>query len=77
MVPDHRLIKHSLNWLFIGLFVALVAWGIFNVDYLAALANVLLAMTAIVLLNIVLYPSVLPLRDWIDKRFPKPHAAYR
>ena len=77
MVPDHRLIKHSLNWVFIGLFVALVAWGIFDVDYVAALVNVVLAMTAIVLLKIVLYPGVLPLRDWIDRRFPKPHAAYR
>jgi branched-chain amino acid transport system permease protein len=77
LVPNHRLIKNILNWLFIALFVAWVAWGVFDVDYIAALVNIVLAMTAIVVLKIALYPGVLPLRDWVDKRFPKPLAAYR
>lgn len=76
LLPDHRLIKRALNWTFIGLFVSWVAWGVFDADYLAALVNVVLAMAAKVGLEYALYPRVLPLRDRIDRRFPKPHAAY-
>lgn len=76
LVPDHRLLKHILNWLFIALFLAWVAWGVFDVGFLLATVNVVLAMTLKVCLERFLYPSVLPLRDWIDRRFPKPFAAY-
>ena len=76
MVPNHRLVKHALNWLFIALFLAWVVWGVFDVDFVPALLNVVLAMIAKVALENLLYPSVLPLRDWIDRRFLKPHAAY-
>ena len=75
--PDHRLPKRVLNWLFIGLFVAWVAWGVFGVDYLVALAIIWLAMAAKVAIEHLAYPHVLPLRQRIDKRFPKPFAAYR
>ncbi len=76
LLPDHRLIKRILNWTFTALFVAWVAWGVFDVDYLAAMANVVLALAAKVGLEYALYPRILPLRDRIDRRFPKPHAAY-
>jgi branched-chain amino acid transport system permease protein len=76
-VPDHRLIKRVLNWAFIGFFVAWVASGVFDVPYWAALAIIWLAMAAKVGLEILAYPRVLPLRQKIDQRYPKPHAAYR
>ncbi len=75
--PDHRLLKRSLNWLFIGLFVAWVAWGVFDVPYLTSLCIVWLAMAAKAGLEIAMYPRVLPLRQRIDRHFPKPFAAYR
>ena len=74
---DHRLLKRTLNWLFVGLFVAWVAWGVFDVPYLAALAIVWGAMALKVALELALYPHVLPLRERIDTRWPKPFAAYR
>ncbi len=76
-IPDHRLPKRILNWLFIGLFVAWVAWGVFDVPYAVGLAVVWLAMAAKAGLEWLMYPRVLPLRQRIDKRFPKPFAAYR
>jgi branched-chain amino acid transport system permease protein len=75
--PDHRLLKRALNWLFIGLFVAWVAWGVFDVNYFVGLCIVWLAMAAKAGLEVALYPHVLPLRQRIDRRFPKPFAAYR
>jgi branched-subunit amino acid ABC-type transport system permease component len=76
-VPDHRLPKRVLNWLFIGLFVAWVAARVFDVPYPVGLAIVWLAMAAKAALEVVAYPHVLPLRLRIDRRFPKPQAAYR
>jgi branched-chain amino acid transport system permease protein len=76
-MPDHRLPKRVLNWLFIGLFVAWVAWGVFDVPYLVALAIVWLAMASKVALEVMAYPHVLPLRQRIDRRFFKPFASYR
>jgi branched-chain amino acid transport system permease protein len=75
--PDHRLLKRMLNWLFIGLFVAWVAWGVFDVRFAVGLCIVWLAMAAKAGLEVALYPHVLPLRQHIDQRFPKPFAAYR
>ncbi len=77
LVPDHRLLKRALNWLFIGLFVGWVANGVFDVPYAAGLAIIWGAMAAKALLEQALYPHVLPLRARIDARFPKPFAAYR
>ena len=76
-MPDHRLPKRILNWLFVGLFVAWVASGVFDVPYLVGLAIVWLAMAAKAGLEVAAYPHVLTLRERIDKRFPKPFAAYR
>ncbi len=77
LVPDHRLLKRALNALFIGLFVAWVAWGVFDVPYEVGLALVWGAMALKALLEWIVYPHVLPLRQRIDARYPKPHAAYR
>ncbi len=77
LVPDHRLVKRALNYLFIGLFVAWVAYGVFDVPYGVGLAIIWGAMAAKALLEHALYPHVLPLRVRIDARFPKPFAAYR
>lgn len=76
-LADHRIVKRTLNWLFIGLFVGWVAWGVFDVAFAAALAIIWGALAAKVTLELALYPHVLPLRQRIDARFPKPFAAYR
>ncbi len=76
-LPDHRLIKRFLNWLFIGCFVGWVAWGVFDVPFWIAFAILWGAMAAKVALEWALYPHVLPLRQRIDARWPKPFAAYR
>ena len=77
LVPDHRILKRALNALFIGLFVAWVAWGVFDVDYLFALALIWLAMALKATMEWAIYPRILPLRQRIDTRYPKPFAAYR
>ena len=76
-VPDHRLPKRVLTGLFIGLFVAWVAARVFDVPYPVGVAVVWLAMAAKAALEVAAYPHVLPLRLRIDRRFPKPQAAYR
>jgi len=76
-MPDHRLIKRVLNWLFIGLFVAWVASGVFEVPYAVALVLIWLSMAAKVGLEVAAYPHLLALRQRIDKRYPKPFASYR
>lgn len=77
LVPDHRFLKRTLNTLFVGLFVAWVAWGVFDVPYPAGLGLVWASMALKALLEWAVYPHVLPLRHRIDARWPKPHAAYR
>ncbi len=77
LMPDHRLLKRTLNALFIGLFVAWVAWGVFDVPYVIGLALVWAAMALKAVIEWAVYPHVLPLRQRIDSKYPKPHAAYR
>lgn len=77
LVPDHRIVKRGLNALFIGLFVAWVAWGVFDVGYLAALVLIWLAMGLKAAIEWAIYPRILPLRQRIDTKYPKPFAAYR
>ncbi len=74
---DHRLLKRCLNVLFIGLFVAWIAWRVFDVPYLIGLGIVWSAIAIKWILEITLYPYVMPLRKRIDERWPKPFAAYR
>jgi hypothetical protein len=50
---------------------------VFDVPDPVGLAIVWLAMAAKAALEVVAYPHVLPLRLRIDRRFPKPQAAYR
>jgi hypothetical protein len=77
LMPDHRLIKRLLNWLFIGYFVAWIAHGVFDVEHSVALAIIWGAMLAKVLIEIASYRLMLPIRHRIDQRFPKPFASYR
>jgi branched-chain amino acid transport system permease protein len=77
LVPDHRLLKRVLNVGFIGCFVAWVAWGVFDVEYPVALTLIWGSIAIKALLEMLLYPAVLPLRNRIDERWPKPFAAYR
>lgn len=77
LMPDHRILKRALNVGFIGFFVAWVAWGVFDVEYVVALSLIWGSIALKVLLEVLLYPAVLPLRDRIDARWPKPFAAYR
>ncbi|MDI9348644.1 MAG: branched-chain amino acid ABC transporter permease [Candidatus Symbiobacter sp.] len=77
LIPDHRLIKRGLNWWFNGFFIAWVVWGVFEVEFAYGLALVWGAMSLKIISEKLLYPAVLPLRNAIDKKFPKPLAAYR
>jgi hypothetical protein len=77
LMPDHRLIKRILNWVFIGFFVAWIAHGVFDVDHATALSIIWGSMLAKVLIEIATYRLVLPIRQRIDQRFPKPFASYR
>ncbi|MFM1907831.1 MAG: hypothetical protein RLZZ591_1508 [Pseudomonadota bacterium] len=77
VMPDHRLLKRTLNLMFIGFFVAWVAWGVFEVDYVVALALIWGAIGLKKSLEMVLYPAILPWRQRVDARWPKPFAAYR
>jgi hypothetical protein len=77
LMPDHRIVKRALNMLFIGYFVGWVASGVFDVDYNIALAIIWSAIVISFLIELALYPAILPLRQRIDERYPKPFAAYR
>jgi branched-chain amino acid transport system permease protein len=74
---DHRFLKRCLNVLFIGLFVAWVALRVFDVPFPVGLAIIWAAIALKSLLEIALYPHVLPWRKRIDARWPKPFASYR
>ncbi len=77
LMPDHRLIKRSLSTLFIGIFVAWIAHRVFDVEFICALALIWLAVALKVAIEWAIYPRVLPLRQRIDRKYPKPFAAYR
>jgi branched-chain amino acid transport system permease protein len=76
ITPDHRLLKRVLNWLFIGAFVAWIAWGVFDVGYFTAWGICWAAMALKIAFDFWKYPHVLPFRQRIDMQFPKPFAAY-
>ncbi|MFY8191535.1 MAG: hypothetical protein ACOVKF_00205, partial [Limnohabitans sp.] len=65
------------NWVFIGYFVAWIAHGVFDVEHNVALSIIWGAMLAKVLIEIASYRLMLPIRQRIDQRFPKPFASYR
>jgi branched-chain amino acid transport system permease protein len=77
LIADHRLLKRLLNALFVGFFVAWVAWGVFDVGFTRGLCLIWAAMFVKALIEWMVYPSILPLRQHIDARYPKPFAAYR
>lgn len=77
ILPDHRILKRTLNVLFIGLFVGWVVWGVFDVDFMVALAVIWGAIAIRFLIELALYPTILPLRQKIDEKYPKPFASYR
>ncbi len=77
LLPDHRILKRALNVLFIGFFVGWVVWGVFDVDFLVALAVIWGSIAIRFLVELALYPAILPLRQKIDTKYPKPFAAYR
>lgn len=77
LVADHRILKRTLNVLFIGFFVGWVAWGVFDVDFTVAVAIIWAAIGIKFIIELLLYPAVLPLRQRIDARYPKPFASYR
>jgi branched-chain amino acid transport system permease protein len=77
LVADHRILKRTLNMLFIGFFVGWVAWGVFDVEYPVALTIIWSAIVIKFLIELALYPAVLTLRQRIDARYPKPFASYR
>lgn len=77
LLPDHRILKRTLNVLFIGFFIGWVVNGVFDVDYAVALAIIWGAIALRFLVELVMYPAILPLRQRIDEKYPKPFAAYR
>jgi hypothetical protein len=76
-IADHRILKRTLNVLFIGFFVGWVAWGVFDVDYAIAVSIIWSAIALKFCIELLLYPAILPLRHRLDARFPKPFASYR
>ena len=77
IMPDHRILKRALNVLFIGFFVGWVVNGVFNVDYTVALTIIWASIAIRFLIELLLYPAILPLRHKLDAKYPKPFAAYR
>ncbi len=77
LMPDHRILKRTLNMLFIGFFVGWVVHGVFDVDYNVAYAIIWSSIAIRFLIEVSLYPAILPLRKKIDEKYPKPFAAYR
>ena len=77
ILPDHRILKRTLNVLFIGYFVAWVANGVFDVEHNIALTLIWSSIALRFLIEVSLYPAILPLRKRIDERYPKPFASYR
>lgn len=77
LLPDHRILKRTLNVLFIGFFVGWVVQGVFDVDFMVALAVIWGSIAVRFLIELSLYPAILPLRQKIDEKYPKPFAAYR
>jgi branched-chain amino acid transport system permease protein len=77
LMPDHRVLKRTLNMAFVGFFVAWVANGVFDVAYEIALSIIWGSIAIRFLIEVLLYPAILPLRKKIDEKYPKPFAAYR
>lgn len=77
LLPDHRLLKRTLNVLFIGCFVGWVVWGVFDVEFSVALSILWASIALKFLIELSLYPAILPLRQKIDEKYPKPFASYR
>ncbi len=77
LLPDHRLLKRTLNVLFIGFFVGWVVWGVFDVEFSVALSIIWASIALKFLIELALYPAILPLRQKIDEKYPKPFASYR
>ncbi len=77
LMPDHRILKRTLNVLFIGFFVGWVVNGVFDVEYNVAFTIIWSAIAIRFLIELLLYPAILPLRKKIDEKYPKPFAAYR
>ncbi len=77
LMPDHRILKRALNVLFIGFFVGWVVNGVFDVEYGVAFTIIWSAIAIRFLIELLLYPAILPLRKKIDEKYPKPFAAYR
>jgi len=77
LMPDHKLVKRILNVGFIGFFVAWVCWGVFDVNFIVALSIIWGTLLLKKVLEMALYPSILPWRQRVDARWPKPFAAYR
>lgn len=76
-VADHRLLKRVLLWAFNAVFLAWVVGGVFEVPSTFAASLVVLSMGLKAALEVALYPAVLPWRQAIDRRWPKPFASYR
>jgi hypothetical protein len=77
LMPDHRILKRTLNVLFIGYFVGWVVNGVFDVDYTVALTIIWSSIAIRFLIQLLMHPAILPLRQKIDAKYPKPFAAYR
>ncbi len=77
LMPDHRILKRTLNVLFIGFFVGWVVNGVFDVEYNVAFTIIWSSIAIRFLIELLLYPAILPLRKKIDEKYPKPFAAYR
>jgi branched-chain amino acid transport system permease protein len=76
-ISDHRILKRGLNVLFIGFFVGWIASSVFDVEFQVALSLLWSAIALKFMIEVAIYPAILPLRQRIDARYPKPFASYR
>jgi len=51
--------------------------GVFDVDYTVALTIIWSSIAIRFLIQLLMHPAILPLRQKIDAKYPKPFAAYR
>jgi branched-chain amino acid transport system permease protein len=74
LAPNPHFFNRVLNWVFVGLFVAWVAWGVFDVQFLAAFSMALLTMVLKACIERWHIPYLTRLSAIIGVRFPA-HAA--
>ncbi len=73
--PNPRFFNRFLNWVFVGTFIAWVAWGVFDLQFVVACGTAWLAMVLKACFEQWHIPYLTRLCEFIDVRFPSNSAA--